>query len=452
MDIKSHHFSCYYKILQYTPDEEDLLLHSSNCSPELITQRIHELVPLLRFVNCTVDYIGKDKAVISIPLLDSAINQNGTQQAAVFYLLSDCALAVGILGVLPGVYVTGIHDRCRALPIQYWTKQGTVQHLAPGTGTIRAVVEISQENTLHMRQQLITKGRTECHETIQIYQGHNLIAMGDFVMGVYADMPRIPGVRASLLQTQNIKLSALLIAGLRSDPLSQSVAQEQGRAIAHRMSLSTPQLSTLIHARTSYLENYLTNEGEAHQQVVTVGVGLDTKPFRFARAGQNWFGVDLRPMIQERKKLFLELGVHTDYFTLVEGDIRTENWLSALSQSGYQHHLSTLFILEGLSMYFTELDLRRILAQLCSLTCNNASSVWLDHVTENLFELNLPEVKAFLSSMIRLGEPFLSGFADATPIALPYWKVITTVSAANVLGILDTIHEEYKFTVLGILD
>lgn len=452
MEIKSHHFSNYYKILQNTPDEEDLLLHSSNCSPDLMTQRIHELVPLLRFVHCTVDYVGKDKAVLSIPLLDSAINQNGTQQAAVFYLLSDCALAVGIFGVLPGVYATGIHDRCRALPIQYWTKQGIVHHLAPGTGTIRAVVGISQENTLNMRQQLIAKGRTECHEIIHIYQEHSLIATGDFVMGVYADLPRIPSVRTSIRQVQNIKLSALLIAGLRADPLSQSVAQEQGRAIAHRMSLSTPQLPTLIQARTAHLENYLMRKGEVHQQVVVLGVGLDTKPFRFASAGQKWFGVDLRSMIQERKKLFLALDVHTDYFTSVEGDIRTENWLSALSQAGYQRHLATLFVLEGLSMYLTEPDLRRVLAQLRSLTCNNASCVWLDHVTESIFQLDLSEVKAFLSSMTRLGEPFLSGFADATPIVLPYWKVITTVSSANVLGILDIIHEEYRFTVLGILD
>jgi methyltransferase (TIGR00027 family) len=218
------------------------------------------------------------------------------------------------------------------------------------------------------------------------------------------------------------------------------------------MSLATPQLPTLIQARTSHLENFLTREGDIHQQVVILGVGLDTKPFRFARAGQNWFGVDLHSMIQERKKLFLELGIHTDYFIAVEGDIRTENWLSALSQAGYQHHLSTFFVLEGLSMYFTEPDLRRVLEQLRSLTYHHSSCVWLDHITETMFELNLPEVKAFLSSMTRLGEPFLSGFADANPIVLPYWQVITTISAANVLGILDPIHEEYKFTVLGIHD
>lgn len=146
MDTPPRHFSHFYKLLQLVPDEDDISLHISNCAPQLLTQRIHELIPLLRFVNCNVEYVGCDKAIVSIPLLDTAINQNGTQQAAAFYLLADCAFAVAILGALPGVYVSGIHDRCRALPIQLWTKQGAIQHLAPGTGTIKAIAQLPQES------------------------------------------------------------------------------------------------------------------------------------------------------------------------------------------------------------------------------------------------------------------------------------------------------------------
>ena len=440
--------SDFYKMLQVVPDEEDLSLHKHNCCPELITHRMHELIPLLRYTSCIVEYVGHDRAVVSVPLLDSAINQNGTQQAAIFYLLSDCTLAAGLLGALPGVYITGIHDRCRALPIQFWTKQGSIQHLSPGTGTIRAVVEIAPEHALRMRHQLIQKGRTECHEIVYVYQKEKLIANGEFVIGIYADMPRAPGTRVGLLQAQNIKLSALLIAGLRSDPLSQSLAQEQGRAIAYRMSLSTPQLPALVQARSSHLEDHLNTEGAIYRQVVVMGVGLDTKPFRFANQEQHWFGIDLPALLREREKLLSEIGIQTDCFTTIEADVRTEEWMSTLRAAGYQEQLPTLFILEGVSMYFTETDLRQILERISALTSNNASVIWMDHITQAVLSLELPEIKSFLSSMTRLGEPFVLGFADANSVALPYWKVRSTSSSANVLDYYDTVFEEYRFSIL----
>jgi methyltransferase (TIGR00027 family) len=450
MRTEHRHTSAYYKLLQVVPDEEDLSLHQHNCCPELITRRMHELIPLLRHTSCTVEHVGRDRAVVSVPLLDSTINQNGTQQAAIFYLLSDCTLAAGILGALPGVYITGIHDRCRALPIQFWTKHGSIQHLSPGTGTIKAVAEISLEDASKMRHQLIQRGRTECHEIVHIYQKEKLIATGEFVIGIYADMPVVPGTRVGLLQVQNIKLSALLIAGLRSDPISQSLAQEQGRAIAYRMSLSTPQLPALVQARSSHLEDHLDVEGAIYQQVVVMGVGLDTKPFRFAKEEQHWFGIDLPALLRERARLLSEIGIQTDYLTTIEADVRTEEWMSALRAAGYQEQLSTLFILEGVSMYFTETDLRQILERISALTSSNESVIWMDHITQSVLSLDLPEIKSFLASMTRLGEPFMLGFADANSVALPYWRVKSTTSSANVLDCYDTVFEEYRFSILEV--
>lgn len=448
MSTENRHIGNFYKMLQIVPDEEDLSWHEHNCCPELITQRMHDLIPLLRYTSCTVEYVGRDRAVVSVPFSDSAINQNGTQQAAIFYLLSDCTLAAGILGALPGVYISGIHDRCPALPIQFWTKQGNIQHLSPGTGTIQAVVEISPEHASTMRHVLMQKGRTECHEIVHIYQKEKLIATGEFVIGIYADMPRAPGTRVGLLQAQNIKLSALLIAGLRSDPLSQSLAQEQGRAIAYRMSLSTPQLPALVQARSSHLEHHLHKEGATYRQVVVMGVGLDTKPLRFASKEQHWFGIDLPVLLREREKLLSEIGVQTDCFTTIEADIRTEEWMSVLRTAGYHEQLPTLFILEGVSMYFAEIDLRQILERIGAITSNRSSVIWMDHITPSVLCLDLPEIKSFLSSMTRLGEPFVLGFADANSIALPYWKVRSTTSSANVLNDYDAVFEEYRFSIL----
>jgi methyltransferase (TIGR00027 family) len=440
--------SIYYKPLQLVPDEEDLLIHQANSTLGPLNQRIHELLPLLGFTNCTIEHVSEDMTVGTAPLLEAAMNQNGTQQAAVFYLVADWILAVGIFGALPGIYCTGFHNRCHALPVQIWTKQGTVHHHAPGTGEIRAAVRMAPEKRTALRQALINKGRAECCETVYMYQGEQLVATAEITVGIYADLPRAPGARASILQAQNLKLSALLIAGLRADPISQMIAQEQGRAIAHRMTVATPQLPSLIQARTAHIEGYLCHAGKDHAQVVVLGIGLDTKAFRFARSDQQWYGLDLPSMVKERSRLLAKAGVRSNYLGLVDADVRTDKWMAQLQAAGYDERLSTLFILEGLSMYLSLNDLQLLLRQIRSANTHALTRVWLDHVSTTLYTSDLVEVQAYLQAMTRLGEPFISGFDDARIVGAPEWQVRITVSAADFLHINEPVHSMYIFSLL----
>src|SRR5579872_1907812 len=239
------------------PDAEDLANHSHLCDPELVTQRLGELVPLLKFIGFRVEQMTPGKTVLTVPLLETAMNQNGTHQAAVFYLIADYTLGVGMFATLPGCYTVGVHDRCHALPVQFWLKGARVEHHAPGTGLIRSEVTITPAQAATMRAQLIAKGRCELKGTVNIYQGDQLIAVTEHEMGLYADLPRVTGKRASLTQMERAKTSALMIAGLRGDPISTAFAEDQGVAIARRMCRASPQLPTMVSARTLHLEKYL---------------------------------------------------------------------------------------------------------------------------------------------------------------------------------------------------
>src|SRR5207237_1364148 len=137
------------------------------------------------------------RTVLSLPLVASAMNQNGTHQAAVFYLIADYTIGVGMFGVLPGCYVTGIHDRCKALPVQYWLKRGSVHHLAPGTGKMKAEIRITPGDAEKLRRRLIEKGRGEYTGTVKIYEEGKVVAEATHAMGIYADVPREAGVRAN---------------------------------------------------------------------------------------------------------------------------------------------------------------------------------------------------------------------------------------------------------------
>ena len=77
---------------------------------------------------------------------------------------------------------------------------------------------------------------------------------------------------------------------------------------------------------------------------------------------------------------------------------------------------SPIFIAwEGMSMYFEEAEVRAMLAGMAPLLRNNRSRLWLDLVDERavLQPEIFPEVKAFMTGMQLLGEPFVFGVESA---------------------------------------
>jgi O-methyltransferase involved in polyketide biosynthesis/acyl-coenzyme A thioesterase PaaI-like protein len=441
--------SSYYKPLSESPDAEDLEVHARNCNVDLVTERLGDLVPLLKFVDFKVERMTAEKTVLTVPLLETAMNQNGTHQAAVFYLLADYTLGVGMFAVLPGCYTVGVHDRCRAMPVQFWLKSGAVEHRAPATGAIRAEVSLSPAKARALREQLLAKGRCEIRDTVNIYQGDQLVAVANHEMGLYADLPRIAGIRPSMVQRRRLKTSALMIAGLRGDSLSAALAQDQGIAIARRMTRASPQLRTLVAARSKHLRDYLLADDGCHFQVIVLGVGLDPKPVEFASRMQKWFICDLSDMLHERKERLARAGKEERHCIAIPLDLRMEGWDRKIIEAGFDPTKSSLVILEGVSMYLAAAELRRMLYKIEALCGHPESCLWLDHVTKELLSMDSPPVRSFLSAMARLGEPFITGFADPMRIAGPDWRVAGHTNAADVSNIHDEIHREYRFALLS---
>ena len=446
--MKSEITEAFVKPLSPLPDDHDIKLHDFNREPALVTQRLRELVPLLEFVDCKVEVIEPEKTMLSLPLLPSAMNQNGTHQAAIFYLVADYTIGVGMFGALPGIYVTGVHDRCNALPVQYWLKAGTVRHLAPGTGPLIAEVNIPAEVALQLRKQLIDRGRCELTQVVRFYQEGTLVAETEHTMGMYADIPRRAGLRANIFQVQNLKTSALMIAGLRDDPLSHKIAQDQGRAIANRMTLAAPQLPSLVAARTTHIENYLRENARIFSQVLVLAVGLDPKPVRFSSRNQRWFGLDLKEMLRERESRFANLSSQAMSFTPVAADLRLDSWDQTLIKSGFESGATTLIIMEGITMYLSSFELAQLLRKLRAIVGSAQSRLWMDHVSSSLFSIDILEVKSFLASMTRLGEPFVLGYDDISALSECKWVTEEKTSAAAVLEISEAVHQEYFFSIL----
>lgn len=93
------------------------------------------------------------------------------------------------------------------------------------------------------------------------------------------------------------------------------------------------------------------------QQLVILGAGYDSRAYRFKKleSGVKVFEVD-HPGTQrvKMKKVRAVLGELPGYVTYVSLDFNRENLGDRLAAGGYDEHMRTLFIWEGVVMYLTQ--------------------------------------------------------------------------------------------------
>lgn len=101
-------------------------------------------------------------------------------------------------------------------------------------------------------------------------------------------------------------------------------------------------------------------------QVVLLGAGYDTRPYRLPHMKQSTvFEVDL-PNIQAAKRAMLQryLGRLPDHLTFLPVDFERQTLETAFAGTAFQRSLPTLFIWEGVTQYLTEAAVRQTLAGL----------------------------------------------------------------------------------------
>ncbi len=89
--------------------------------------------------------------------------------------------------------------------------------------------------------------------------------------------------------------------------------------------------------------------------VVNLGCGLDTRYYRLNNEKVQWFDLDLPQSIALRKNFFSE----TDNFKFIESSVFDFSWTEQIPKGK-----PTLFIAEGLFMYFTKEEIKSVLKTL----------------------------------------------------------------------------------------
>jgi O-methyltransferase involved in polyketide biosynthesis len=90
--------------------------------------------------------------------------------------------------------------------------------------------------------------------------------------------------------------------------------------------------------------------------VLHIGCGLDSRVLRVPPTAQMWYDVDFPEVITERRKYFTE----SENYQMLRADVRNSPWLSSIPKAE-----QAIVVMEGVSMYLSESELRQLIASLC---------------------------------------------------------------------------------------
>jgi methyltransferase (TIGR00027 family) len=190
-----------------------------------------------------------------------------------------------------------------------------------------------------------------------------------------------------------------------------------GWVTIHVLELMSPGAYFYLTARTKHIDSALTQVlEEGIEQIVILGAGNDTRPYRFCHqlVGIRTFELDI-PCIQAQKKERLTklFGDLPGNVTFIPIDFNAQAIEEALITGGYEKTRKTFFIWEGVSYYLSEHAVNSVLH---FITCNSpsGSSVILDYALQSfiLGNYNTHRSRRAARSSAMIGEPFVYGIED----------------------------------------
>ncbi len=116
-----------------------------------------------------------------------------------------------------------------------------------------------------------------------------------------------------------------------------------------------PGMDELMIARTAFYDAQFKDAlSKQFPQIVLLGAGYDTRALRFNHLNSGTQIIELdTPLTQNHKKQCLEKADVTipGHLSFVSADLNRESISGVLEKAGYDSHLKTLFIWEGVTMY-----------------------------------------------------------------------------------------------------
>ena len=141
---------------------------------------------------------------------------------------------------------------------------------------------------------------------------------------------------------------------LFNDPYARALAGDAGFAMMARSEAARDgRPNPFIPVRVRWFDDLTLAAIPPASQVVLLGAGLDTRPFRLdVPPDVEWFEVDRRRVLAAKDELLAGETPRCRRHT-VGADLR-EDWVTPLLGAGYDRNATTLWLAEGLFFYLTE--------------------------------------------------------------------------------------------------
>jgi len=436
--------------------------------PATVTALLREQVPVLDFVQWTINSIEPGWTESVLPLNPQSTNQHFTHQAALFLLAGDYTGGTALASLLIGWPVIGVHPVTSPKSVSMWLLRAEMKYMRPSVGdlTVTARVDPAVRNRVQNR----FAGGQAVIEALKIEFRNGDVMVAEASLTYFArqsDKLRAEGIstaKVNSLYELKLTSSAELIAGVRArengkiyrDDHAEDMAGPHGMALATRFCERSPQLGGMVAARTWHLDTALANYvASGGRDIAIVGVGWDMRAFRLPLpAGTRVFELDFPTTLTERARRLANLGIVDQpgvQRIQIPIDVRTMPLAPVLSE----HIISEtpLFVAwEGMNMYLQEDEVQRVLEGMLPLMRHPDSLLWVDVVDHDavVHPENFSEsVRNFMRGMQILGEPFTFGPASVEEFLRKAGLRSLEIVPSDVClgGTKDPVYDIYKFCV-----
>eukprot|EP00210_Caulerpa_lentillifera_P000748 g723.t2 len=161
------------------------------------------------------------------------------------------------------------------------------------------------------------------------------------------------------------------------------------------------------------------NEVERCQQVVEVGSGFDSRPWRLPISSVRWFEVDSKELLKNKIHLLQSANASFSFqyndisqyklqcfsHSFIPANVFKPNWIKQLDQVGLKESVGTVWVLEGLLVYLEPKDVASILYGMAQLSAPG-SLLMVSVLTENEVKNNKSSENAWKWGCPRNAEEF----------------------------------------------
>ncbi|RJQ78626.1 SAM-dependent methyltransferase [Pseudonocardiaceae bacterium YIM PH 21723] len=191
-----------------------------------------------------------------------------------------------------------------------------------------------------------------------------------------------------------------------------------------------------VSARTRYFDDLLLEAAETCPQVVILASGLDARAFRLEfPAGTRLFEIDLPDMLEFKESVVAKHGLKpTCARTALTVDLRTD-FLPELVRHGFGPATPTVWLAEGLLMYFTQQENDELIERI-GIASAPGSRLAILHASEEALRRRRESIEqagltnSFMGSMAR--DMWKSGLrTDPVDWLTPFGWTVTSIPAAD---------------------